>query len=217
MSTVAGIHILTDRKAKIMTLIKASLRDAENMAKAKKALKGEDDATGTISGEQFNKVYGEIAQSFGDSLVQDTAIVLYDDYVSVLFEDIEADEVIEKAVSYSEVFDKPCVFCVLLDSDALVFGIAAGGKLCTKLVMGEYLDEYDLTAESINMDHFKRYFNAANLSDLNECDNVSDALFAIEEDYGICADVSPLTISLFDDKYKLLEKSETFCVWSTLE
>jgi len=43
MSTVAGIHILTDRKAKIMTLIQASMRDAENAARIKRALDEETD------------------------------------------------------------------------------------------------------------------------------------------------------------------------------
>ena len=216
MSTVAGIHILTDRKAKIMTLIKASMRDAENAVRIKNALDGKNDGDFSIKGDKFNEVYNEVSQSFGESLSQDKAIVLFDDYVSVLFEDCEVDEIQERAASYSEVFEKPCVFCICLDSDALVFGICANGKLCTRRVMGEYLDEYSLSDEKINMDHFKRYFNSSNLQDLNLCDNVSDALFAIEEDYGIAADMSPLTVSLFDDKFKLLEKSETFCVWSTL-
>lgn len=215
MSTVAGIHILTDRKAKIMTLIKASMRDAENMARVKRALDG--DNAKSISGDEFGKIYKEVSDTFGDSLVQDTAIVLFDDYVSVLFEDCDAEEIQQKAVSYSEVFEKVCIFCILVDSDAVIFGVASNGKLCTRLVTGEYLDELDLEHEEINMDYLKRYFNADNLTDLNSCDNISDILFAIEEDYGISADISPLTISLFDDKYKLLEKSETFCVWSTLD
>ena len=215
MSTVAGIHILTDRKAKIMTLIKASMRDAENMARAKRAFDG--DNAKSISGDEFGKIYKEVSESFGDSLVQDTAIVLFDDYVSVLFEDCEVEEIQQKAISYSEVFEKVCIFCVLVDSDALVFGVAANGKLCTRLVTGEYLDELELEPEEINMDYLKRYFNAENLTNLNTSDNISDTLFAIEEDYGISADISPLTVSLFDDKYKLLEKSETFCVWSTLD
>lgn len=217
MSIVAGIHILTDRKAKIMTLIKASMRDAENAVRIKNALDGKEDNKIAIKGEKFNEVYDEVSESFGDSLVQDKAIVLFDDYVSVLFEDCEIDDVQQKAVSYSEVFEKPCIFCVCIDSDAMIFGICANGKLCTRRVLGEYLDDYSLSAEKVNMDYFKRYFNSQNLTDLNLCDNVSDALFAIEEDYGISADMSPLTVSLFDDKYKLLEKSETFCVWSTLE
>lgn len=216
MSTVAGIHILTDRKAKIMTLIKASMRDAENAARIKRSL-DEEAEIGEIKGEEFNKIYEEVSSSFGDALSQDKAIVLFDDYVSVLFEDCEVQEIQERAASYSEVFEKPCVFCVLVDSDALIFGIAANGKVCTRRVLGEYLDEYSLEEEKINMDYFRRYFNSSNLTDLNLCDNVSDVLFAIEEDYGIVGDISPLTVSLFDDKFKLLEKSETFCVWTTLE
>ena len=214
MSASAGIHILTDRKAKILTAIKASLHDAEKLA----GNRGDKVASkDQISGDTFHEIYDECEKSFGESLFRNVAVVLYDDYISQLYEDCEPEYIEKQAQSYSEIFDKPVLYSVLLDNDAIIFGVALGGKIATRLVTGEYLDEYDLCDEKINMDYLSRIFNATNLSDLNDCDNVGDVLFALDEDYGICADVTPLSITLFDDKYKLLEESESFCVYSDIE
>ena len=214
MAATAGIHILSDRKAKILTALKASLRNAE---KASEVSDERSSAEKQIQGDSFREVYDECEKSFGDSLFCNVAIVLYDDYVSQLYEDCEPSYIEQQAQSYSEIFAKPVLFSIILDSDAIVFGLATDGKVRTRRITGEYLDEYELCDEKINMDYLTRIFNATNLCDLNECENVEDMLFALEEDYGICADISPLSIPLFEDKYKLLEKSESFCVYSDLE
>lgn len=214
MAQAAGIHILSDRKAKILTALKASLHDAERIAE----IKGEDvSADKQIKGDTFKEIYDECSKAFGDSLFCNVAIVLYDDYISQLYEDCDPEYIQKQAESYSKIFDKPVLFSVLLDSDAVIFGVATDGILRTRRVCGEYLDEYDLQDEKINMDYLTRIFNAPNLTDLNECGSVEDMLFALEEDYGICADITPLSIPLFEDKYKLLEKSSSFCVYSDVE
>ncbi len=214
MAQAAGIHILSNRKAKILTALKASLHDAEKIAE----IKGESlSADQQIKGDSFREIYDECSKAFGDSLFCNIAIVLYDDYVSQLYEDCDPEYIEKQAASYSEIFDKPVLFSVLLDNDAVIFGIASDGKVRTRRICGEYLDEYDLQDEKINMDYLTRIFNTSNLTDLNVCENVEDMLFALEEDYGICADITPLSIPLFEDKYKLLEKSSSFCVYSDVE
>ena len=212
MSNSAGIHILTDRKAKILTAIKASLRDSEKLSDMKN-----ENAGNQISGDTFREIFDECEKSFGDSLFRNVAVVLYDDYVSQLYEECDPEYIEKQAQSYSEIFDKPVLYSILLDNDAMIFGVAMDGKLCTRRVTGEYLDEFDLEDEKINMDYLSRIFNATNLSDLNECETVGDMLFEISQDYGICADITPLSITLFDDKYKLLEESASFCVYSDIE
>ncbi len=214
MSASAGIHILTDRKAKILTAIKASLRDAEKLSQNDQTT---DEAGKAILGDSFREIYDECEKSFGDSLFRNVALVLYDDYVSQLYEDCDPEYIEKQAQSYSEIFDKPVLYSVILDNDAMIFGVALGGKLCTRRVTGEYLDEYELEDEKINMDYLSRIFNDGKLSDLNRYENVGDMLFALSEDYGICADITPLSITLFDDKYKLLEENASFCVYSDLD
>lgn len=212
MSMSAGIHILTDRKAKILTAIKASLRDAAKASDIENENVGKQ-----ISGDTFREIYDECEKTFGDSLFRNVAVVLYDDYVSQLYEDCEYEYIEKQAQSYSEIFDKPVLYSILIDNDAMIFGVAMSGKLCTRRVVGEYLDEYDLEDEKINMDYLSRIFNATNLTNLNECENVGDMLFELSQDYGICADITPLSITLFDDKYKLLEENTIFCVYSDIE
>ncbi len=214
MSMSAGIHILTDRKAKILTAIKASLRDAEKLSRNDES---KEDAGKAIVGDSFREIYDECEKTFGDSLFRNVAVVLYDDYVSQLYEDCEYEYIEKQAQSYSEVFAKPVLYSVILDNDAMIFGVALDGKLCTRRVTGEYLDEYELADEKINMDYLTRIFNDTRLTDLNECENVGDMLFALSEDFGICADITPLSITLFDEKYKLLEESASFCVYSELD
>lgn len=214
MSASAGIHILTDRKAKILTAIKASLRDAEALLQDDTP---KDGAGKQITGDSFREIYDECEKSFGDSLFRNVAIVLYADYVSQLYEDCDPEYIEKQAQSYSEIFDKPVLYTVIIDDDTMIFGVALGGKLATRRVTGEYLDEYELAEEKINMDYLSRIFNDTKLCDLNEYDNVGDMLFALSEDYGICADITPLSITLFDDKYKLLEESASFCVYSDLD
>lgn len=213
MTSSAGIFILSDRKAKILTALKASLHAAEQASDA--AQQDTDDIAGQITSEIFRDQYNEIESIIGDTFGIDTAIVLYDDYVAILYEDADYDTIIAQAVQYSEVFGKPAFFTLTPDSDTIIFGAADGGKIRARLVLSEYPDEYDIEPEKINMDYLSFIFNAKNLTDLNDCNSAQDVIYALEEDYGIFADITPTTVPLFDT-YKLLEKSKTFSVYSVL-
>lgn len=212
MAAIAGIHIFSERKAKILTSLKAALHDIEAQNEAETSLFSKQQITGDV----FNSDLCEVEKLIGDNLYQSIAIVLYDDYISILFEDADYEETANRAVHYSETFEKPVFFTMLSDSDTVIFGAADRGKLVTKRAVGNELYEYDLEEESINMDYLSFIFNAKNLTDLNGCKNASDIIFALEEDYGIYTDISPLSIPLFEDKYKLIEQSKTFSVYSTL-
>lgn len=212
MSAIAGIHIFAERKAKILTSLKAALHDAEfqNDYEAKTVSKEQ------ITGEVYNSDLSEVEKLIGDNLYQSIAIVLYDDYISILFEDAEYEETLARAATYSETFEKPVFFTLMPDSDTVIFGAADRGKVVTQCALGDELYEYDIENKKINMDYMSFIFNTKNLTDLNTCDSASDIVYALDEDYGICADISPLSIPLFGDKYKLLEQSKTFSVYSTL-
>lgn len=216
MAVTAGIYILTEKKAKILTALKASLRDAESVS-----INKDEEINGDIVKDGiFKEEYKEYTDNFGNNFSNETAVVVYDDYVSVLFEDCDPGEAEENAVRYSDIFGKTVLYFINIDNDAIVFGAADGGRIKTRLAYGEYLDEYGIKPEKINMDYLAFIYNAGNLTDLNRCaeasDGISDIVYALEEDYGIYAEVSPLTISLFKDKYKLLEKSRSFSVYSAL-
>ncbi|MBR5527634.1 MAG: hypothetical protein IKV97_01430 [Clostridia bacterium] len=212
MTCSAGIHILTDRKAKILNALKSSLHDAERLSELSEI----KNAGEQISNDSFKKQFDEINESFGDAFSQNTAIVLYDDYISLVYEEADLDTILNQAMQYSEIFGRPVFFTATPDSDTVLFGAAKDGKLQTKLYFGEYLDEFGLDPERINMDLLSYIFNSRNLTDLNECVSASDVIYALEEDYGIFAELSPLSMPLFDDKYKVLEKSTTFSVYSAL-
>lgn len=208
MAAIGGIHILTDKKAKILTALKASLRACEPVISPEAAKKAKE----TITGDGFDSLY----DTCGDDLCQDMAILLTDDYVSVCYEDIALETLEQNAAGYSEVFEKPAVYTLLLDEDVLVLGVYDGGKRRTRLIVGEYAGEYGLDAETINMDELARLYHASNLNDLNEAEQISDLIDSLHEDYGINPELSPLSLPLFFDEFKLLEKSESFSVYSAL-
>ena len=208
MAGIGSIHILTDKKARVLTALKASLRAYESVISASDAKK----VGNLIDGEVFETVYNACA----DELSQDIAIYLSDDYVSICYEDIEFQDLEKNAVGFCEAFEKPVLYTLILDDDVIVVGVCRNGKTVTKLVLGEFCDEYDLAEEKINMDELAHIFNAHNLSDLNECGDVSDVCYALNEDYGIDAELSPLSLPLYSDEYKLLEKNKTFSVYSSL-
>ncbi len=208
MAVVGSIHILTDRKAKVLTALKASLRAYESVISPDDAKK----VGSLIDGEVFETVYNACA----DELSQDIAIYLSDDYVSVCYEDIELSELEKNAAGFCEAFEKPTLYVAIIDEDSAVFGVCRNGKLRTRLTLGEYLDELDLAEEKINMDELAHVFNAHNLTDLNECRDVAELCYALDEDYGINPELSPLSLPLYSDEYKLLEKSKTFSVYSSL-
>ena len=117
MAVVGSIHILTDRKAKVLTALKASLRAYESVISPDDAKK----VGSLIDGEVFETVYNACA----DELSQDIAIYLSDDYVSVCYEDIELSE-LEKAfakrlksrrcTSRSSTTIPPCSACAETES-----------------------------------------------------------------------------------------------------
>lgn len=221
VSSNAGIYILTDKKAKILTALKASMRGAE-AAFPDKNSENENAAT-QIKGSEFAKLYDECKNIYGSSVPADVAIVLFDDYVAVLIEACDPASVEKQALEYSEVFEKPVLFTVVSDSedaDALIFGAAENGKLKTRLIYGNYCEEYELPPENINMDYMAKLFNADYLTDLNRlaenpdaADGVSDLTYALDEDYGIRANLSPISIPLYDE-YKALEQNGIFCVYT---
>lgn len=208
MASIGGIHIITDRKAKILTAIKASLRAYEPTISPEAAKA----AGKRIEGENFEAVYLSCAQE----LSQDIAVVLSDDYVSVCYEDIEPDALEQNALGYAKVFEKPVVATQILDDDVITVAVYDGGKRRTRLVFGEYAEEYGLTEEKINMDELTRLFHTHRPEDLNECRDVSNVCFAMSEDYGIDPNLSPLSLPLCSDEWKLLEKSNSFSVYSSL-
>lgn len=208
MATVGSIHILTDKKAKVLTAIKASLRAYESVISPEDAKK----VGRLIDGEVFETVYNACA----DELSQDIAVYLSADYVSVCYEDIELSELEENAKGFCEAFEKAVLYTAIIDEDTAVFGVCYGGKIRTRLILGDDCTEYDLSAEKINMDELSRVFNAHNLTDLNDCRDVSELCYALDEDYGIDPSLSPLSLPLYSDEYKLLEKSKTFSVYSSL-
>lgn len=208
MAGIGSIHILTDKKAKVLTAIKASLRAYESVISPDEAKK----VGSLIDGEVFETVYNACA----DELSQDIAVYLSDDYVSVCYEDITPEEIEQNALGFCEAFDKPVLYTLILDEDIVLVGVYYNGKRRTRLVLGEGCEEYDLTEEKINMDELSHLFNAHNLTDLNDCGDVSDVCCSLNEDYGINPELSPLSLPLYSDEYKLLEKSKTFSVYSSL-
>lgn len=208
MAAIGGIHIITDRKAKILTAIKASLRAYESTVSPEAAKA----AGKQIEGESFEAVYLSCAQE----LSQDIAIVLSDEYVSVCYEDIDTDELEKNALGYCAVFEKPVIVTQILDDDVMVIAVYDGGKRRTRLVFGEYAEDYGLTEKAINMDELSRLFRSHHPEDLNDCHDISELCYAMSEDYGIDPNLSPLSLPLYSDEWKLLEKSESFSVYSSL-
>ena len=212
MSVIAGIHIFTDRKAKILTSLKAALHQAEELCEKENPHTAGEMINDSVFKSDFNELEGIIGNAFYNEL----AIVLFDYYISILFEDAEADEKREKAEQYSETFEKPVFITLMCDSESIVFGAADRGKTVTMLSMGEDFDDPGIESGKINMDYFSFIFIDKNLTDLNRLDSAADIVYALEEDYGIFADLSPVSIPLFVEKYKLLEESKSFSVYSTL-
>ncbi len=209
MSVISGIHIFTDKKAKVLINLKASLRGQTSVISDETAKKAKE----LLSGEGLS----ELLENYSDSMTQECAIVLFDDYVSAYFEEKQPQEIAAFAASCSESFAKPVVFTVNIDNEVMIVGIANEGVVRSRLVFGENAEEYDLSSERINMDYLMFIFNSRTLSDLNECRSCEDIAFCLEEDYGIMSELSPMSMILFEDKYKLLERNEFFSVYSTLE
>lgn len=208
MSAIGGIHIISDKKAKILTTLKASLRAYEPTVSPETA----KTVGKSIDGESFEAIY----LSCADELSQDMAIVLSDDYVSVYYEDTENDELEKNARGYSEIFEKQVLAVQIIDGDVLTLSVYDCGKRRTRLVFGEYCEDYDLEREEINMDELARIYNSRSLSNLNDCRDISELCYALDEDYGINAELSPLSLPLYSDEWKLLEKSSSFSVYSSL-
>lgn len=210
MPIISGIHIFTDRKAKILNTIKASLRDAQ-------AAQEETYSKDTIKIEEgaFSREHSLMRDAAGQALYQDTAIVLSDDYLSLFYEDRELDYIEKAAANYSALFEKPVFYTYIEDESLIVFGACDRGKTVTRRVTGVF-DESELCEENINMDYLVFIFNSRNLCDLNKYNSASDIIYALEEDYGISTELSPFVIPFFDDRYKLLEKSAGFSVYSAI-
>lgn len=212
MATISGIHIFADRKAKILNTIKASMRDAL-------AVNDADSIAGSCSTQieegAFSKEHSEMRKAAGDALYQDTAIVLSDDYLSILSEDRELDEIENEAANYSALFEKPVFYTHIEDDNLIVFGACDRGKPVTRRITGD-LDGTGFGEEKINMDYLYFIFNSKRLCDLNNENEISDMIYTLEEDYGILAELSPFSLALFDDRYKVLEKSTGFSVYSAI-
>lgn len=212
MPSISGIHIFTDRKAKILNTIKASLRDAASATDD--VLKEGVSASEQIKEGAFSREHSLLRDAAGDALYQDTAIVLSDDYLSLIHEDKELCDIENTAAKYSELFEKPVFYTYIADDELIVFGACDRGKPVTRRIAGFCEDE--LCEENINMDYLYFIFNSHNLCDLNKEKDISDIIYAIEEDYGILAELSPLSLPFFDDKFKVLEKSSSFSVYSAI-
>ena len=206
MGLIAGIHLLTEKKARVLTAITSSLRDSAPILTTDEAEKARDLLNDKRYSEQFNH--------FSDSLTHEIAVLLTDDYLSVLYEDIEPETLEETAAAYSERFSLPCLFVGSIDEENLLFGIAYDGKVQTRRILGDMWEDYGLSEEEINMDHLARTFRDPRLSDLNDITDAEDMSYALEEDYGIDTSLSPAVLPIFDDRYRCMEQNDIFAVYA---